>query len=76
MDEKAAGDEHREWRRGSQNRGDDRVVWWLQPRFFSFSLSPGDHPMLSSRSFKRGRLCQSSQIRKTEVGERLYLAWR
>lgn len=56
--------------------GDDRVVWWLQPHFFCYSLSPGDHPMLSSRSFKRGRLCQSSQIRKTEVGERLYLAWR
>lgn len=44
--------------------------------FFCYSLSPGDHPMLSSRSFKRERLCQSSQIRKTEVGERLYLAWR
>lgn len=56
--------------------GDDRVVWWLQPHFFCYSLSPGDHPMLRSRSFKRGRLCQSSQIRKTEVGERLYLAWR
>lgn len=31
--------------------------------------------MLSCLSFKRGRLCQSSQIRKTEVAERLYLAW-
>lgn len=31
--------------------------------------------MLTSLSFKRGRLCQSSQIRKTEVAERLYLAW-
>lgn len=56
--------------------GDGRVVWWLQPHFFCYSLSPGDHPMLSSGSFKRGCLCQSSQIRKTEVGERLYLAWR
>lgn len=70
------GDKQGVAERDRQKRGDDRVVWWLQPRFFSFSLSPGDHPMLSSRSFKRGRLCQSSQIRKTEVGERLYLAWR
>lgn len=31
--------------------------------------------MLSCLSFKRGCLCQSSQIRKTEVAERLYLAW-
>lgn len=30
--------------------------------------------MLSCLSFKRGCLCQSSQIRKTEVAERLYLA--
>lgn len=61
--------------RKRQEQEDDRVVWWFQQRFFSFSLSPGDHPMLSSLSFKRGRLCQSSQIRKTGVAERLYLAW-
>lgn len=61
--------------RERERQEDDRVVWWFQQRFFSFSLSPGDHPMLSCLSFKRGRLCQSSQIRKTEVAERLYLAW-
>lgn len=60
---------------GRQEEDDDRVVRRFHQRFFSFSLSPGDHPMLTSLSFKRGRRCQSSQIRKTEVAERLYLAW-
>lgn len=73
-------EDRRERKGGREEQEDDRVVWWFQrrhsrERFFSFSLSPGDHPMLSCLSFKRGRLCQSSQIRKTEVAERLYLAW-
>ncbi len=65
----------RQREREREQQEDDRVVCFFQQRFCSFSLSPGDHPMLSCLSFKRGRLCQSSQIRKTEVAERLYLAW-
>lgn len=68
-------------------RGSDRERWKDRNRkmtgwsggssnvFSASPLSPGDHLMLSCLSFKRGRLCQSSQIRKTEVAERLYLAW-